>query len=129
MRVISFKSYEEYREFMIQKFIHKAKRKGAKLENEEFQKRLDERMEQVKEFWDERECEKQIADRGSVTLSVHRGMFKEDQHKVSKHLDNTRLTESIHVRLDANTYDKLLTFCEQHDMDISQAVRFLIQNS
>ncbi|WP_210607899.1 hypothetical protein [Priestia flexa] len=129
MRVISFKSYEEYREFMFQKFIHKAKRNGANFESTEFQERLDERMKRVEEFWNERECEKQIADRGSATLSVHRGMFKEDQRKVSKDLDNAKLTESIHVRLDANTYDKLLTFCEKHNMDISQAVRFLIQNS
>jgi hypothetical protein len=127
MRVVSFKSYEEYREFMFQKFLYKAKRKGADLKSSEFQQRLHERMKRVEEVWVERECEKEIAERGSVALAVHRGMFKEHD-KGSSTLDKTKFTQSIHVRLDDLTYEKLLNFCEQHKMDISQAVRFLIQN-
>jgi len=123
-----FKSFEEYEIFLKQKMIHKAKNKG--LEGADLEKYLKSHENDAANVWKEHNLQKSLEEDGYVTITVWRD--EAGKRKIArgrpKKAECEKLKHSIHVRLDKETYKKLNDYCAKSQVDISEAIRNLINN-
>jgi dephospho-CoA kinase len=128
MKERTFTSFEDYRNYLKQKMIHKAKKKG--LEGTALEEFLKKHENDAARIWEEHNLQKSLAADGYVTIAVWRD--EEGKRKIGrgrpKKSDCEKLKHSIHVRLDEETYKKLNQYCLKNNVDISEAIRILINN-
>lgn len=128
MKEQTFTSFVEYQNYVKQKMIHKAKKKG--LEGTAFEEFLKNHENDASRIWEEHNLQKSLEEDGYVTIAVWRdeaGKRKIGRGRPKK-LECEKLKYSIHVRLDEETYKKLNHYCMKNNVDVSEAIRILINN-
>lgn len=128
MKERTFKSFKEYQNYLQQKFIHKAKMKG--LAGETLEEYLKNHEGDAARIWEEHRFQDLLEENGYVTIAVWRdetGKRKIGRGRPKKP-ECEKLKHSIHVRLDEETYKKLNDYCFKNKVDVSEAIRNLINN-
>ena len=128
MKEQTFTSFEQYEEYLRNKMIYKAKRKG--MEGEGLAEYLKKHENDAARIWKENDLQKWLEKDGYVTIAVWRD--ETGQRKIGrgrpKKPEGQKLKHSIHVRLDEEMFKKLNHFCQEKKVDVSEAIRILIHN-
>jgi hypothetical protein len=128
MKERTFTSFEQYEKYLKENLIHKAKKKG--LEGDALIDYLKKHENDAARIWKEYDFQKGLEKEGYVTIAVWRDETR--QRKIGrgrpKKPECEKLKHSIHVRLDEERYKKLNNFCMEKNIDVSEAIRILINN-
>ena len=128
MREQTFTSFEQYEKFLKEKMIYKAKQKGLK--GDALTEYLKKHENDAARIWKENDLQKYLEKEGYVTITVWRD--ETGQRKIGrgrpKKSECEKLKHSIHVRLDEEMYKKLNNFSIEKNIDVSEAIRILINN-
>jgi hypothetical protein len=126
MKELTFESFEQYDTYMQQKFLQKAKAKG--LEGDMLTDYLNKHEHRAAEIWKEHGGDQCIEQHGYMTLVVWKD--EQGQRRIGrgrpKKAAEEKLNHSIHVRLDDASYAKLNNYCNEKKIDLSEAIRLLI---
>jgi hypothetical protein len=126
MKELTFESFEHYKAFMQQKFLQKADAKG--LAGDVLTEYVNKHEEHAVAIWQEHDGDKCIEQQGYITLVVWKD--EQGQRRIGrgrpKKSTEEKLNHSIHVRLDDAAYAKLNSYCSEKKIDLSEAIRFLI---
>ncbi len=128
MKERTFTSLQEYQNYANQKMIMKGKKKG--LEGEALKEFLKNHENDASRIWEENNLQNSLEEDGYVTIAVWRdeaGKRKIGRGRPKK-MECEKLKHSIHVRLDEDTYKKLNQYCTNNNVEISEAIRILINN-
>ncbi len=128
MKERTFNSFEQYEKYLKEKIEHKAQKKG--LEGEVFEEFLKNHEKDASRVWEEHDFQKLLEKDGYVTIAVWRdetGKRKIGRGRPKKQ-ECEKLKHSIHVRLDEETYKKLTHYCMENNVEVSEAIRILINN-
>ncbi|MCP3740003.1 hypothetical protein [Rossellomorea sp. BNER] len=128
MKERTFTSFEQYERYLKKKMMNKAKCKG--LEGDAYVEYLQKHENDAARIWKENDLQKWLEKDGYVTITVWRD--ETGQRKIGrgrpKKPESEKLKHSIHVRLDDERYKKLTHFCTEKNIDVSEAIRILINN-
>jgi hypothetical protein len=127
MKELTFKSYDQFQQFIEHKAMEKAIMKG--LQGDELEKYKYEFHHRANSMWKENDCDHWIQKHGYVIITVWKdgiGKRKITRGRPKK-LDSDKYSHSIHVRLDVETYRKLTNYCDENQLDVSEAIRDLIK--
>ncbi|NHN33449.1 hypothetical protein [Paenibacillus agricola] len=126
MKERTFASFAQYETFIRHKFIQKANAKG--LEGDELAEYVSKHEQHAAEIWKEHDGDECISQQGFITLVVWKD--EQGQRRIGrgrpKKAAAEKLNHSIHVRLDDVTYAKLNSYCQEKKIDLSEAIRHLI---
>jgi hypothetical protein len=126
MKELTFESFEQYSMHIRQKFLRKAEAKG--LEGEALTEFLSMHEQRAADIWKENDGDLCIQQQGYMTLVVWKD--EQGQRRVGrgrpKKATEEKLNHSIHVRLDDVSYAKLNSYCHERKIDLSEAIRNLI---
>jgi hypothetical protein len=128
MKERTFTSLQEYQNYVKQKMIMKGKKEG--LEGAGLEEFVWNHENDASRIWEENKLQKSLEEDGYVTIAVWRdeaGKRKIGRGRPKK-MECEKLKHSIHVRLDKDTYKKLNQYCTNNNVDISETIRFLINN-
>jgi hypothetical protein len=126
MKELTFTSYNQFQQFIEHKAMEKAVMRG--LQDEKLTTFKKEFKERAINMWKENECDHWIEKHGYVVITVWKdeiGRRKVGRGRPKK-LDSDKFNRSINVRLDEDAYDKLTQYCKEKDIEISEAIRQLI---
>jgi hypothetical protein len=126
MKELTFTSFIQFQQYIEHKAMEKAIMK--QLKGEELATFKSEFKERAIKMWNENDCDKWIEKHGYVIINVWKDGL--DRRKLTrgrpKKLDSNKYNHSIHVRLDEDSYSRLKNYCFEKDIDISEAIRTLI---
>jgi hypothetical protein len=126
MKELTFTSYEQFQQFIEHKAMEKAVMRGLK--DEKLTTFKTEFKERANKMWKENDCDHWIEKHGYVVITVWKDEI--GKRKIArgrpKKLDSDRFNRTINVRLDEDSYDKLTQYCKEKDIEISEAIRQLI---
>lgn len=127
MKELTFTSYDQFQQFIEYKAMEKAVMKG--LQGEKLDIFKQEFKERANKMWDNNDCNHWIEKHGYVIITVWKDEI--GRRKIArgrpKKLDSDKFNHSIHVRLENETYRKLSQYCQEKDIDVSEAIRELIR--
>ncbi|OAS84108.1 hypothetical protein [Metabacillus litoralis] len=127
MKELTFRSYDQFQQFIEHKVMEKAVMKG--LQDEKLATFKKEFKERANKMWKENDCDHWIEKHGYVVITVWKDEI--GRRKIArgrpKKLESDKFNHSIHVRLDDGAYEKLSQYCREKDIDISEAIRQLIR--
>ncbi|WP_338787579.1 ribbon-helix-helix protein, CopG family [Metabacillus sp. FJAT-53654] len=127
MKELTFRSYDQFQQFIEHKVMEKAVMKG--LQDEKLATFKKEFKERANKMWKENDCDHWIEKHGYVVIMVWKDEI--GRRKIArgrpKKLESDKFNHSIHVRLDDDAYEKLSQYCREKDIDISEAIRQLIR--
>lgn len=127
MKELKFKSYKQFQQFIEHKAMEKAVMK--ELQNEELSDFVKEFSDKSNKMWQENECDAAIEKQGYVVINVWKdevGKRKVGRGRPKKP-ESEKYNHSIHVRLDESTYSRLTNFCQEHNLEVSEAIRDMIK--
>ncbi|WP_226670913.1 hypothetical protein [Metabacillus litoralis] len=127
MKELTFKSYNQFQQFIEHKAMEKAVMK--ELHNEELSLFIKEFIDRSNRMWQENDCDKAIEKDGFVVIRVWKdeiGRRKVGRGRPKKP-DSEKYNHSIHVRLDEQTYSTLTHFCKENNLEVSEAIRDMIK--
>lgn len=127
MKELTFKSYNQFQQFIEHKAMEKAVMKG--LQDEKLATFKKEFKERANKMWKENDCDHWLEKHGYVIITVWKdeiGRRKMARGRPKK-LESDKFNHSIHVRLDDDAYGKLSQYCREKDIEISEAIRQLIR--
>ncbi|MCA1022464.1 hypothetical protein [Halobacillus litoralis] len=126
MKQLTFSSYEELEEFLKHKFREKAAYAGLP---EKDIRQMTGYKDRAQQLWEENNCAEVIEREGEVTLDVWLDVDGKRHIKRGRPRKKTedKLTRSLHVRLDEESFKKLERYAEDHGMDRSTAVRTILK--
>ncbi|MBO1512802.1 hypothetical protein [Metabacillus bambusae] len=126
MKELTFTSYEQFQQFIKHKAMEKAVMRGLK--DEKLSTFKTEFKERANKMWKENDCDHWIEKHGYVVITVWKDEI--GKRKIArgrpKKLDSDKFNRTINVRLDEEAYDKLTQYCKEKDIEISEAIRQLI---
>lgn len=127
MKELTFKSYDQFQQFIEHKAMEKGIMKG--LQGEELTEFKHDFQERANAMWKENDCDHWVKKHGYVIINVWKdgiGKRKVTRGRPRK-LDCDKYLHSVHVRLDDKAYRKLTNHCQENQMDVSEAIRRLIK--
>lgn len=126
MKELTFRSYEQFQQFIEHKAMEKAIMK--QLKGDELAAFKKEFISNAQKMWKENDCDHWVAKHGYVIINVWKDGI--DKRKLTrgrpKKLDSEKYNHSIHVRLDEDSYNRLKNYCTEKNIDISETIRRLI---
>lgn len=126
MKELTFTSYDQFQQFIEHKAMEKAVMRGLK--DEKLSTFKTEFKERANKMWKENDCDHWIEKHGYVVITVWKDEI--GKRKIArgrpKKLDSDKFNRTINVRLDEDAYDKLTQYCKEKDIEISEAIRQLI---
>ncbi|MGN7941383.1 ribbon-helix-helix protein, CopG family [Metabacillus sp. 22489] len=127
MKELTFTSYEQYLQYMEHKAMEKAVMKG--LQDEELATYKKEFKENVMKVWNDYDCDYWLEKHGYVVISVWKDGIggRKLMRGRPKKLDSEKFKHTLHVRLDDETYNKFCNYCEENNLEKSEAIREMIK--
>ncbi|WP_240415884.1 hypothetical protein [Paenibacillus periandrae] len=126
MKELTFESWQQYLAFIQHKFMQKGHKKG--LEGDALAEYVNKHEQNAAVVWAENDGDTCIKQQGYITLLVWKD--EQGQRRIGrgrpKKSSCEKLNHSIHVRLDDAAYAKLNSYCQEKKLDLSEAIRLLI---